>query len=275
MTLLLGFGAVNTGNNLLYLLVSALLGFMAVSGLLGKNNLGRPRMQVILPDEIYAGLPAQVKLRLHNDRRLPVFLLQVHVLGETATFKVVGGGETAEEELTLSFPVRGRQNIDQARLNSIFPVNFFIRGRALKLDLQAIVFPTPRPCPVLVPADNQRRLGESIAAGKGQQGEITHIADYRGGEPLKLIHWKLSARSDQLLVKELAATATLPVLIDLDNLPGANLEERLSSAAFLINHSLRQNRPVGLRFGHRLIPPAITHSHRLHLLAELGTYGQD
>ena len=39
LTLLLGFAAVNTGNNLLYLLVSALLGFMAVSGILGRLNL--------------------------------------------------------------------------------------------------------------------------------------------------------------------------------------------------------------------------------------------
>ncbi len=275
MTLLLGFGAVNTGNNLLYLLVSALLGFMAVSGLLGKSNLGRPRVQLILPDEIYVGLPAPVRVRLHNDRRLPVFLLQVSLLGETATFKVVGGGETSEEELTLYFPARGRQTINQARLYSIFPVNFFVRGRALAVDLQAVVFPAPRPCQSLIPTDDQRRMGETVAAGKGHQGEISRITDYRGGEPLKLIHWKLSARSDQLMVKELAATAVEPVLLDLDSLPGASLEERLSGAAFLVNRYLRQNRPVGLRLGRRLIRPALTRSHRLHLLAELGIYGQD
>ncbi|WP_432822394.1 DUF58 domain-containing protein [Trichloromonas sp.] len=274
MTLLLGFGAVNTGNNLLYLLVSALLGFMAVSGLLGKSNLGRPRVQLILPAEIYAGLPAPVRVRLHNDRRRPVFLLQVELLGERATFKVVGGGETAEEELTLHFPNRGRQIIGQARLSSIFPVNFFVRGRTIKLNLPTVVFPAPRPCRPLAPADEHPRPGEALAAGKGQQGEISRIGDYRGGEPLKQIHWKLSARGDQLLVKELAATAALPVLLDLDNLPGHSLEERLSGATFLVNRYLRQNRPVGLRLGRRLIRPATTRSHRLHLLTELGTYGQ-
>jgi uncharacterized protein (DUF58 family) len=275
MTLLLGFGAVNTGNNLLYLLVSALLGFMAVSGLLGKNNLGRPRVQVILPAEIYAGQPAPARVRLHNDRRLPVFLLQVSLLGETVTFKVVGGGETVEEELILCFPSRGRQTINQAQLSSIFPVNFFVRSRALVIDLPAVVFPVPRPCRALTPADNQRRRGETVATGKGNQGEISRISDYRGGEPLKLIHWKLSARSDQLMVKELTATTTEPVLLDLDQLPGITLEERLSGAAFLVNHNLRKNRPVGLRLGRRLIRPAITRRHRLHLLTELGTYGQN
>jgi len=57
MTLLLGFAAVNTGNNLLYLLVSALLGFMAVSGVLGKWNLSRLRRGLILPTKSLPSTP--------------------------------------------------------------------------------------------------------------------------------------------------------------------------------------------------------------------------
>ncbi|NIQ94316.1 MAG: hypothetical protein GWN87_08975, partial [Desulfuromonadales bacterium] len=56
LTLLLGFAAVNTGNNLLYLMVSALLGFMAVSGLIGRYNLARLRVEFAAPPEIYAGV---------------------------------------------------------------------------------------------------------------------------------------------------------------------------------------------------------------------------
>ncbi len=56
MTLLLGFAAVNTGNNLLYLLVSALLGFMAVSGILGRWNLARLSLRCLPPDELFDGV---------------------------------------------------------------------------------------------------------------------------------------------------------------------------------------------------------------------------
>lgn len=247
---------------------------MAVSGLLGKGNLGRPRLRVILPEELYAGRPAQARVCLRNDRKLPVFLLQVSLLGESVTFTVVGKGETAEEEITLCFPTRGRHWLGEARLSSIFPVNFFVRGRSVPLELPVVVFPAPRPCPPPVAPEGRRRLGEITAAGRGYQGEIHQIAAYRGGEPLKLIHWKLSARADRLLVKELAATAVEPVLIDPDTLPGATLEERLGHAAFLVNRYLRQNRPVGLRLGQRLIRPEATRAHRLRLLAELGTHGQ-
>ena len=59
---------------------------------------------------------------------------------------------------------------------------------------------------------------------KGQEGDVSHISDYRGGEPLKLIHWKLSARHDRLKVKELSAASHTPVTIDLDAIPGAGLD---------------------------------------------------
>ena len=67
MTLLLGFAAVNTGNNLLYLLVSALLGFMAVSGWLGQQNLRSLSLRLVLPQEIFVGQPTLIGLvRLPN-----------------------------------------------------------------------------------------------------------------------------------------------------------------------------------------------------------------
>jgi hypothetical protein len=70
MTLLLGFAAVNTGNNLLYLLVSALLGFMAVSGVLGRWNLAGLGVRIEVPDEIYDGVPTLLTVRLANRKRL-------------------------------------------------------------------------------------------------------------------------------------------------------------------------------------------------------------
>ena len=39
VTLLIGFAAVNTGNNLLFLVVSGLLAFMSVTGLAGMYNI--------------------------------------------------------------------------------------------------------------------------------------------------------------------------------------------------------------------------------------------
>ena len=112
------------------------------------------------------------------------------------------------------------------------------------------------------------------AASKGYEGDVTKISDYSGAEPLKLIHWRLSAKHGELKVKELTASAQTPVIIDIAALQGRNLEENLSRAVFLINRLVRSNRPVGLKLRERMLAPAVSRTHRLRLLSELALYGK-
>ena len=80
LVLAAGIVAVNSGNNLLYLVVASLLAALALSGLLGHHNLRRVGLRLIAPDEAWAGRPVSVRAELVNRRRrLPAFLL---ALGE-------------------------------------------------------------------------------------------------------------------------------------------------------------------------------------------------
>lgn len=271
MTLLLGFAAVNTGNNLLYLLVSALLGFMAVSGVLGRENIAGLAVSIDLPDELYDGRPTLVTVRLHNRKRLLcAFLVRVELPGGSLLFTAVGRRATAAASLPFTFSGRGTRPFERVRLSSPFPINFFIRRAVVAETRSVTVFPAPRRC---LPAGDGsgRSKGMTESTGRGYEGDISRIADYRG-EPLKLIHWKLSARQDELKVRQLSATVREPLLIDPTALPGADLEERLCGAAWLVNHCLRQNRPVGLRLGGRTIAPALSRPHKLRLLTELANH---
>ncbi len=276
MTLLLGFGAVNTGNNLLYLLVSALLGFMTISGILGQQNIARVKVRVELPEEIYDGLPTLVRLRLDNPRRhLPAFLIQASLLEQSTSFPIIDRCGTDSAAVLITFRGRGRHRLEPVQVSSIFPINFFVRSRLAATDGQVTVFPAPRPLHATSGADRPAARGAASAPARGNEGEVSRISDYRGGEPLKLIHWKLSARHDQLKVKELSATTHEPLIIELDKLPGAGLEQRLGCAVHLVRETLRQERPVGLRLGRKLINPATGRNQRLKLLTELALYGQD
>lgn len=274
MTLLLGFAAVNTGNNLLYLLVSALLGFMTVSGILGRWNLAGLGVHIEVPDEIYDGVETLLTIRLENRRSfLPAFLIEVVLPAGRATFTLVERRGSASETLVAVFHGRGLHTLDRAQARSIFPINFFVRSFPVPVDRSLTVFPAPHLCRPAGEAGRKAAGGELPVSRKGYEGEISRISDYRGGEPLKLIHWKLSARQGVLKVKELSAAARPPVTIELDLLPGG-LEERLRCAAYLVTSYLRENRPVGLRLGGRTLPPAVGRAHKLRLLAELAGHGQ-
>jgi uncharacterized protein (DUF58 family) len=273
---LLGFAAVNTGNNLLYLMASALLGFMAISGFLGKSNLSQIRVSCTPPDEVYDGLPTLFSINLENNRRrLPVFLMEV-VLGEQVVlFPLVDPGQSKSKSIEAVLNGRGLQSLATVTVRSRFPINFFIRSLVIPVNREVTVFPRPLPCNDLNQPDPGGMRGTNAHWMKGQEGDVSHIGDYRGGEPLKLIHWKLSARHDRLKVKELSADSHTPVTIDLDAIPAAGLEQRLSYCAYLVTRLLRSGRPTGLKSGTMEIPPDSTRQHKLKLLKVLATYGTD
>ena len=151
---MLGFAAVNTGNNLLYLLVSALLGFMAVSGVLGKWNLSRIEVRYVLPEEVYAGIPTLLGIALTNRRRwLPIFLMEVHVENHSRLFTVIEPGQSRQKSVEASLSRRGRQPLPPLVLRSRFPVNFFIRSQGVPVRQEITVFPAPLPCPDLQQPD--------------------------------------------------------------------------------------------------------------------------
>lgn len=275
MTLLLGFGAVNTGNNLLYLLVSALLGFMAISGVLGHRNLQRLELSLEAPEEVYDAMDTLVGVRVRNRGRLPSFLLQVELSGGRGRIVRVGSGEVLRLGVPCRFAGRGVHREHPLVLSSRFPINFFIRSRRQVLSESLWVFPAPRPC---------RAAGSEDRPGRGQipdpwtagaEGEITRIGEYSGAEPMRMIHWKLSARQDSLKVKVLSASSPEPLHIDLKALPGAGLEEKLRCASFLVGEGLRKGRPVGLRIGNLRIAASTGRHHKLRLLRELACHGQD
>lgn len=276
MTLLLGFAAVNTGNNLLYLLVSALLGFMAVSGVLGRWNLARLSLRCVPPEEVYDGVSTLLGIKLVNRRRrLPVCLLEVTLEGESVLFPLVEPGTAQRKPLPAILHGRGFQSLPALQVRSRFPINFFIRRMTLAVAEPVLVFPTPSPCSEGSIADPGGDHGVRYNGRRGIEGEVSRIGEYRGGEPLKLIHWKLSARHDQLKVKELSASSQVPVILDLATLPGAGIEERLRCACWLIGRLLRAGRLVGLRAGAAEIAPAGSRAHKLRLLKILALYGRD
>ncbi len=273
ITLLLGFSAVNTGNNLLFLVVSGLLAFMSVTGLAGMLNLKKLTPQLLPPTEIFAGTCAPFQLKIHNGKRsMPSYLIRVDCSGgQGITLPVVSPGSFGEGVVELTFSRRGRVTVGKIKLSSSFPVNFFNRTWTFFQELDLIVFPRLLSGMAGGEGDRRQRPGSFLRRSRGHEGELERIAGYTGREPLRMIHWKLSARGDDLVVKEFGGQSALPLVIDPETLPGQNREERISRAAWLVKR-WSPVRPVGLRLNGRTIPAGGGHRHCLQLLTELALH---
>jgi uncharacterized protein (DUF58 family) len=78
VTLVIGIAALNTGNNLLYIVVAAMLAAILVSGLISALVLRGLELEVLLPQHVFAGRAVVGRVVLRNPRRfLPSFSIGV------------------------------------------------------------------------------------------------------------------------------------------------------------------------------------------------------
>ena len=70
----IGIAAINTGNNLLYLVVATLLSLIVVSGIMSESTLRGLKAQRLLPRHIFRDTPVSVLITASNTKRmLPSF----------------------------------------------------------------------------------------------------------------------------------------------------------------------------------------------------------
>lgn len=271
LTLLIGIAAINTGNNLIYLIEAALLSFLAVSGFLGRINLSGLKLEIVFPDEIYARKAVPVQVILFNPRRrIPAFLLRVTIEEQVLLYPFVACREKAVQSVDLSFDRRGMHILRNLKISSIFPLNLIVRQRTPSDNFSCIVFPQPvKASPGSWPADFRLEGDSWNQDQKGDDPEVLSIRNYQRGDALRTISWKATARTGTLKTRERKAPSRPPLILDVHRLDLPGLELKLSCATFLLIAALRRNVPVGLRLGNLIRKPGTGRHHKLRLLRDL------
>ena len=77
LILIIGVAALNTGNNLLFLVVAAMLAAIVVSGVASAVLLRGVELEITLPTHVFAKRAVCAQFRLKNKRRTPAFSLNV------------------------------------------------------------------------------------------------------------------------------------------------------------------------------------------------------
>jgi uncharacterized protein (DUF58 family) len=77
VAIVIGIAALNTGNNLLYIIVSAMLAAIFISGVASALVLNGLELDVRLPEHVFAGRSVAARILLRNQRWLPSFSVSV------------------------------------------------------------------------------------------------------------------------------------------------------------------------------------------------------
>ena len=249
----LGVAALNTGNNLLYLLCSLLLALVIVSGILSEQTMRGLGVESLVPEELFAGRPAVGGASVTNRKRwLPSYSVVVEVAGPEgpASYYLPRLSAGASRLVTWQFamPERGRHRLAGARIATRFPFGLFSKVSRVLLDREVIVYPAIRPVEARWIRDGGATVG-AAARRRGHGDDLHSLREYRPGDDHRLIHWRSTARVQQLTVRELETDATLDTRIRLvgDAAAGPErVEQALSDAASLAVHLLRMGGAVEL-----------------------------
>jgi uncharacterized protein (DUF58 family) len=223
---LVALAAINTGNNLLFLILACLIASILMSGILSSVTLVGVEMHLQLPEHIFAGQAVRSVVELKNEKQtLPSFSLRVEGAGkkgeETAIlttpvyFPYLPKNESVRQSVPLLFPRRGVYRQEAFRIVTRFPFGFLQKARRLDLASEALVYPSVEATAEFVDViPGIQGAIESLAKGRGQ--DLYALRDYQPTDSARHVHWKASARSGSLMVREFAREDDCRVVLILD-----------------------------------------------------------
>jgi uncharacterized protein (DUF58 family) len=280
-----GLGAINTGNNLLYLILAMCCSFIVVSGILSEMSLKKLTIKGKAPPYLYAQEPGTLKLELTNHKKwAPSY--SIRIKGTKSPFSLepepyyffIPAGKCIEKLVLLTAKNRGLLKVNACLLTTRFPFGFFYKTKTIPLEFETVVFPVIHP--VQLPQQSDSGLdGSGIMQRRGE--ELYAIREFQSGDSMSSVHWKSSAKTGSLRVKEFQSHSqnSYTVFLNLkDPISNASVEEdvveeRVSEAASLIYHLIQKDHEVSLKTEEIQTSFSNSQSHLLELMRILAFCG--
>lgn len=245
--------ALNTGNNLLYLLLGLLCALLLLNNVLAEWNLRNLVVGRRLPGECFADQAVAGGLILGNGRRfLPAFSVELCEVEDgvaRALFLALPCRAEVEAPATFRFRRRGWVHLSHLRVASAFPFGLLTRWQDIPLSADALVYPTREMAPRTADEHVSGAVREDDRRSGGT-GEFLSLRPYEPGDPLRQVHWPSTARmgTPMVVVRCGEVADEIRVQVD-DTVRGPAWEREIRRACGQADHHFRLGRAVGLQVG--------------------------
>lgn len=213
------FGAaVNTMAGWLYVLSGLGLALLGIAAILPVRSLRGIVIRRATIKPVSAGESLTVEVEIANSTPRPKNLLQIQdllpfVLGKPvqAPIELISPQTSYQWVYHQPTQQRGVYRWHNIQLRTAAPVGLFWCRRQQEIPATAIVYPTVLPlttCPIIdsVGQKNHAKSHNQQRVQLATEGLTRSLRPYRTGDPLRLIHWRTSARYGEFRVRELELT---------------------------------------------------------------------
>lgn len=285
LTLGVGFGALSSGNNLLYLVFSLMLAFLVLSGVLSESALRSLEVRRRLPRELFSGAGCTLAVEIRNRSPwVPAFAIAVEdllqprkdvqsftPLGRMFALRV-GPSSTELRAYRLVPPQRGPLRLAGFRISTRFPFGLFAKATIVEAPETVLVYPGLDERASL----HSLRLGagedrsERVRPGSGS--DVVGLRPFVPGDSLRRVHWRATLRRGAPVVlqsEEPQGAEAAVYLATRGPAAGARFEHSVRRAAGQIVQLLAAGARVSLRTDAAWIPPDHGAQQRTRLLSFL------
>ena len=227
LLMFMGLAAYNTQANLIFAMFGLMIGIMIVSWVVGRVVVRGLDVRRVMPPSLVVGVPTTLYFAITNRKRYwPSMSVTVTELDGALGFAQspqayllhAAPGKTASIPCELLPQRRGVYELDHYQLSTTFPFGFIKRSLRARQRERVAIFP-----PV---ADIERRLlalcqaadqaGQSARARAGGTDEFYGVRQYRHGDNPRWIHWRRSAQTGTLVMREMTRVAPPRLILVVD-----------------------------------------------------------
>ena len=240
---LVAVAAVLSANNLLFLIVAAMLSALMVSGFISRLALAGLEVDFFLPEHITARRTVQGRVQVRNLKRWAPSL-SVRLTGRqpgaefsAVYFPALPGRTRLEEPIEVRFQRRGLHRGSSFEFATGFPFGFLERRAEVTLATQVLVYPSVDPQPGFEELLASLR-GDWETQARGRGYDFYRIRPYEPFESARHVDWKATAHTGELQVREFAREQErlLEIFLDLNAPAGLEdwFERAVDCCAFLV-----------------------------------------
>jgi uncharacterized protein (DUF58 family) len=278
ITVGVGLAALNTGNNLLYLVLGFLLSIIVLSGVLSERVIRDLRVKRILPDGAFAKEPFALRYEVTR-KEGRAFAVRISEGGGTldgwAWIPTIAAGESVVARADVTAPRRGPLRLTEVQVSTFFPFGLFEKSRTFELEDQLLVWPRRGFSCDPPSADHGLHTGDhGNQRHRDGSGDVQGLRELGELEDARRVHWRKSATVGKLLKVEREREDRRQFTLKIaDTEPGDALELKCEETAAITNRLLSEGNDVGLEAGGRRIRPGAGPGHEKRILSALAMLG--